>query len=123
MKKRFAELVLTINKHSMALAFRNGTSHKTRSRIIEHHSADQPLSAEEALDSLKRVICGLAVSTQGLVMEVTALSQAAKINSGKFPDVNAIAQQVLDESIHSHPTGGGTGEDGETDSVDQSSLS
>lgn len=55
-------------------------------------------------------------------MEVTALSQAAKINGGKFPDVNAIAQQVLDESIHSHSTGGGTDEGEEADPADKGSL-
>ena len=64
----------------------------------------------------------MAASTHKLVMEVTALSQAAKINGGKFPDVNAIAQQVLDESIHSHSTGGGTDEGEEADPADKGSL-
>lgn len=123
MKKRFAELVLTVNKHGMALAFRRGTSPKARSTLIGPSGADQPQSAKEALDNLKRVTRSLAASTHGLVMEITALSQAAKINGGKFPDVNAIAQQVLDESIHSHPTGGGTGEGEEDDPANQGSLS
>lgn len=123
MKKKVTELVFTINKHSMALAFRSGTPLKTRSTLIGPPSVDQPQSAKEALDNLKRVTRGLAASTQGLVMEVTALSQAARINGGKFPDVNAIAQQVLNESIHSHPTGGGAVEGEETGPADQGSLS
>lgn len=123
MKKKVTELVFTINKHSMALAFRSGIPLKTRSTLIGPPSVDQPQSAKEALDNLKRVTRGLAASTQGLVMEVTALSQAARINGGKFPDVNAIAQQVLNESIHSHPTGGGAVEGEETGPADQGSLS
>ena len=123
MKKKVTELAFTLNRHSMALAFRRGTPTKGRSTLIRPPSADQPQSAKEALDNLKRVTRGLAASTQGLVMEITALSQAARINGGKFPDVNAIAQQVLNESIRSHSTGGGAVEGEETGSADQGSLS
>lgn len=123
MKKKVTELVFTINKHSMALAFRSGTPLKTRRILIGPPSVDQPQSAKEALDNLKRAVHGLKDSTHGLVMEFAALSQAARINGGKLPDVNAIAQQVLAESIHSYSTGGGTGEDKETDSANQGSLS
>lgn len=122
MKKKITELAFTINRHSVALSFRRGTPTKGRSTLIGPPSVDQPQSAKEALDNLKRATRGLAASTHGLVMEVTALSQAAKINGGKFPDVNAIAQQVLDESIHSHSTGGGTDEGEEADPADKGSL-
>lgn len=108
MRKKCTELVFTINRHSMALAFRSGTPPRAKSRIIEQYSGGQPQSAQEALDNLKRTAHGLAASTHGLVMEFAALSQAARINGGKLPNVNTIAQQILDESIHSHPTGGGT---------------
>lgn len=115
MKKKVTELVFTINKHSMALAFRRGTPTKGRSTLIGPLSVDQPQSAKEALNNLKRVTRGLAASTQGLVMEFTDLAQAARLNGGALPDVNAIAQQVLNASINSHPTGGGTDEDEEAD--------
>ena len=118
MKKKVTELAFTINKHSMALTFRRGTPTKARSTLIGPPSADQPQSAKEALANLKRVTRSLAASTHGLAMEVTALSQAAKINGGgKFPDINAIMQQVLDESTHSYSTGGGTDESEETNWV------
>lgn len=120
MKKRVTELVFTLNKHSMALAFRSGTPPKGRSAFS---SEGQLQSAKEALDNLKKATRGLAASTHGLVMEFEALSQAAKINGGKLPDVNAIAQQVLNASINSHSTGGGTGEGEETDPANQGSLS
>lgn len=123
MKKKVTELAFTLNRHSMALAFRRGTPTKARCTLIGPPSVDQPQSAKEALDNLKRVTRSLAASTHGLVMEVTALSQAAKVNGGKFPDVNAIAQQVLNERAYSHPTGGGTDEGEEADPADQGSLS
>lgn len=123
MKKRVTELVFTLNKHSMALAFRSGTPPKGRSAFNKQRSEGQPHSAKEALDNLKKTTRGLAASTHGLVMEFAALSQAAKINGGKLPDANAIAQQVLNASINSHSTGGGTGEDEETDPANQGSLS
>ena len=109
MKKTGTEPAFTFNRHSMTLAFRRGTPTRG-SKLIGPPSVDQPQSAKEALNNLKRVTRGLAASTHGLAMEVTALSQAAKINGGKFPDVNAIAQQVLNESIRSHSTGGSTSE-------------
>ena len=115
MKKRCTELVFTINRHSLALAFRSGAP-----KGIGQNSGGQPQSAKEALDNLKRVARGLKESTYGLVMEFAALSQAARLNGGKLPDVNAIAQQILDESIHSHLTGGGTSE---ADPAHQGSLS
>jgi len=115
MKKKVTELALTINRHSMALAFRSGIPPKGRSKLIVPYSVDQLQSAKGALANLKRVTRSLAASTHGLVMEVTALSQAAKINGGgKFSDINAIMQQVLDESTHSYSTGGGTDESEET---------
>lgn len=123
MKKKCKELVFTIDERGMALAFRSGTPPKDRNVLFGQHSAGQPQSAKEALDNLKRAARGLRESTCGLVMEFAALSQAAKINGGKFPDVNAIAQQVLDGSIHSHPMGGGTGEGEEADPANQGSLS
>lgn len=123
MKKKVTELAFTINKHSMALAFRSGTPSKGRGTFIEQHSGGQPQSAKEALDNLKRAARGLKASTYGLALELTALSQAARSNGGKLPDVNAIAQQVLDGSIHSHPMGGGTGEGEKADSANQGSLS
>lgn len=107
MKKKCTELVFTINRHSLALAFRSGAP-KGRSALFRQNSGGQPQSAKETLDNLKRVARGLKESTHGLVMEFAALSQAARINGGKLPNVNTIAQQILDESIHSHPTGGGT---------------
>lgn len=122
MKKKCTELVFTLNKHSMALAFRIGTP-KAKSAFIEQSSGSQPQSVKETLDNLKRAVHGLKDSTHGLVMEFAALSQATRINSGKLLDVNVIARQVLDESIHSHSTGGGTGEDKKADSANQGSLS
>ena len=117
MKKKVTELAFTFNRHSMTLAFRRGTPTRG-SKLIGPPSVDQPQSAKEALNNLKRVTRGLAASTHGLAMEVTALSQAAKINGGgKFPDINAIMQQVLDESTHSYSTGGGTDESEETNWV------
>lgn len=123
MKKKVTELVFTLNKHSMALVFRRGTPPKGRMSVFnEQRSESQPQSTKEALDNLKKATRGLAASTHGLVMEFVALSQAAKINGGKLPDVNAIAQQVLNASINSHSTGGGTGEGEETDLANQGSL-
>lgn len=106
MRKKCTELVFTTNRHSMALAFRSGTPPKASNAF----NGGQPQSAEEALDNLKRAARGLAASTHGLLMEFTTLSQMTKINGGKLPDINAIAQQILDESSHSHPTGGSTSE-------------
>lgn len=123
MKKKCKELVFTIDEHSMALAFRSGTPSKGRPALFGQNSVGQPQSAKEALDNLKRAARGLKASTYGLALELTALSQAAKINGGKFPDVNAIAQQVLDGNIHSHHMGGGTGEGEEADPANQGSLS
>ena len=100
----------TLNKHSMALAFRSGTPPKARSTLIESPSTKQPQSAKEALDNLKRTAHGLATSTHELLMEFTDLAQAVRLNGGALPDVNAIAQQVLSASVNSHFTGGGTGE-------------
>ena len=120
MKKKVTELVFTLNKHSMALAFRSGTPPKAGSTLIEPPSAKQPQSTKEALDNLKRAAHGLAASTHELLMEFTDLAQAARLNGGALPDVNAIAQQVLSASVNSHSTGGGTGE---ADSQNQGSLS
>ena len=64
MKKKVTELVFTLNKHSMTLAFRSGTPPKaSRSTLNEPPSAKQPQSAKEALDNLKRTAYGLAAST------------------------------------------------------------
>lgn len=123
MKKKFTELVFTVNKHSMALAFRSGTPPKARSALIGLNGEGQPQTATEALDNLKRAARGLKESTDGLVMEFTALSQMARINGGKLADVNAIAQQVSAAGVNSHSTGGGTGEDNEADPAVQGSLS
>lgn len=110
MKKKVTELVFTLNKHSMALAFRSGTPPKARSMLIESPSAKQPHSAKEALDNLKRTAHGLATSTHELLMEFTDLAQVARLNSGALPDISTIAQQVLSASVTSHSAGGGTGE-------------
>lgn len=75
----------------MVLAFRSGAP-KGRSALFGQNSGGQPQSAKEVLDNLKRVARGLEESTYGLVMEFAALSQAARINGGKLPDVNASAQ-------------------------------
>lgn len=110
MKKKVTELVFTLNKHSMVLAFRSGTPSKAKSTLIEPSSAKQSQSAKEALDNLKRTAHGLATSTHELLMEFTDLAQAARLNGGVLPDVNTIAQQVLSASVTFHSTGGGTGE-------------
>ena len=78
MKKKVTELAFTLNRHSMALAFRRGTPTKARSTLSGPPSADQPQSAKEALDNLKRVTRGLAASTQGLVMEIRVERQLSK---------------------------------------------
>lgn len=123
MKKKCTELVFTIKKHSMALAFRSGAPAKVRCASIVQQSGDQPQSAIKAMENLKRAARGLKESTDELLTEFTIFSQAARINGGKLPDVNAIAQQVLSVSINSRSTGGGTDEGNKADPAAQGSLS